>query len=141
MVSTKESQFFSNNHKTWSKWLENEKVILAEFLECRANFRDFLFMANFWSSSIFFGSHFRNIFIVSHCFEVSSALFLCSHQGKKNCMCMFRSFSSFSLLLRNAWQSFPKGERSKGLRGHKKRGGHIRPFVFFLQLSFPHLTN
>ena len=33
-------------------------IILTKFHGCRANFRDFSLMANFWASSIFFGTHF-----------------------------------------------------------------------------------
>ena len=40
-------------HEAWSKCPPHVLIILTKFHECRANFRDFLFMANFWASSIF----------------------------------------------------------------------------------------
>ena len=58
----KNPQFLHDHHQTWAILRTHEVVILTKFHEDRAKIVDFLLIANFWASTIFYCSHFSFIF-------------------------------------------------------------------------------
>ena len=54
LAISKKSTFLSNLHETWSKYLAHEIIILTKFHEDWIKNVDFLLMANFCESPIFF---------------------------------------------------------------------------------------
>ena len=82
---TKNLQYLSYHHETWSKWHANEVVFLTKFHNDNSKIVDFLLIFKFWSCPVFYGP-------VSRIPKESNETLNPAYKCFSLCCCLFKSF-------------------------------------------------